>query len=224
LRNLDVIGTPLPLGGAQAVWFTQYDDLFNYPAVASPQTLFSLDIGGVLRTRWEAFAGPQPLFSGNLGTFVAVEGMVIMTPLMLVGLWQRRKSGFLRPFWMYALGLHVVMTLAFPFPGYRGGLLHSAAALVPFWAALAVVGLDDVVDWIARRRRHWNAGVAKWIFSVFLVALAVFLSLNIGFASRVAPVDEMPALYAELVARLPEDARVMIRKRAGLSLRMPIRR
>jgi hypothetical protein len=213
LRNLNEIGTPLPLGGAQAVWFTQYDDLFNYPAAASLETL---GIGGILRTRWEAFAGPQPLFSGNLGTFIAVEGLVIMTPLMLVGLWQRRKSGFLRPFWLYALGLHVVMTLVFPFPGYRGGLLHSAAALVPFWAALGAAGLDDVVDWMARRRRHWNPSMAKWIFSVFLVGLAIFLSLSIGFASRVAWADEMPSIYDELVARLPEDARMMINDPAQL--------
>src|SRR5690606_23001995 len=113
-------------------------------------------------------------------------------------------------------GVHVLMTLVFPFPGYRGGLLHSASALVPFWAALGVAGLDDVVDWIARRRRHWNATVAKWIFSVFLVALAIFLSRNIGLAGRVAPRGEMPALYAELVERVPEDARVMINDPAQL--------
>ena len=216
LRNLNEIGSPLPFGGAQAMWFTQYDDLFNYPAVASAETLLSLGFGGVLATRWEAFAGPQPLFSGNLGTFIAVEGMIVMTPLMLVGLWRRRTSGFLRPFWLYALGVHALMTLVFPFPGYRGGLLHSASALVPFWAALGVVGLDDIVDWIARRRRHWNATLAKWIFSVFLVALAIFLSLNIGLAGRVAPRGEMPALYAELVERVPEDARVMINDPAQL--------
>ena len=216
VRNLNAVGTPLPLGGAQAVWFTQYDDLFNYPAEALPQSLFSLGLSGVVGTRWEAFAGPQGLFSGNLGTFVAVEGLVIMTPLMLVGLWLRRKSGFLRPFWVYALGLHVVMTLIFPFPGYRGGLLHSAAALVPFWAALGIVGLDDVVDWIARRRRHWNAAVAKWIFSSSLVALALFLSLSIGLRSQVAPADTIPTLYAELLSRLPDNARVMINDPAQL--------
>lgn len=216
LRNLNALGTPLPLGGAQAVWFTQYDDLFNYPPESSPQSLFSLGLGGVLGTRWEAFAGPQALFAGNLGTFVAVEGMIVMMPLMLVGLWRRRKSDFLRPFWLYALGLHVVMTLVFPFPGYRGGLLHSAAALVPFWAALAVGGLDDVVDWLAQRRRHWNAAVAKWIFSGSLVALAVSLSLSIGLPSRVLPSVSMPALYAELVAHLPDNARVMINDPAML--------
>jgi hypothetical protein len=215
-RILAELGTPLPLGGAQAAWFTQYDDLFSYPAEASPQSLFSLGLGGVLRTRWEAFAGPQGLFAGNLGTFVAVEGMVVMTPLMLIGLWRCRHWDFLRPFWLYALGLHLVMTLVFPFPGYRGGLLHSAVALVPFWAALGVAGLDDVVDWIAHRRQHWNVGQAKWVFSSALLALGIFLSLSVGLRSRVVPSDTIPGLYAELLARLPDDTRMMINDPAML--------
>ncbi len=40
-RNLREIGTPLPLGGTQAIWFDQYDDIFNYPPDSSPQTLLS---------------------------------------------------------------------------------------------------------------------------------------------------------------------------------------
>ncbi|MFN8564457.1 MAG: hypothetical protein U0703_23205 [Anaerolineae bacterium] len=88
------------------------------------------------------------------------------------------------------------MTFVFPFPGYRGGLLHSAAALVPFWAALGAAGLDDVVDWVARRRRRWNARTAKVVFSGGLVVVAVGLSAYIGMSGRVAPRD--PAIYAEL--------------------------
>jgi hypothetical protein len=212
IRNLSAIGTPLPLGGAQAVWFTSYDDLFNYPPLAKPE---ALGLSGLLETRWEAFAGPEGLFSGNLGTFVAVEGMVMLTPLMLLGLWRRRASPFLRPFWLYALGLHLVMTLIFPFPGYRGGLLHSAAALVPWWAALGVAGLDDAIEWTARRR-HWNVTTAKRIFSSALVALAILLSLTIGVRARVPASTEMPGVYAELQARLPPDARIMINDPAML--------
>ena len=77
-------------------------------------------------------------------------------PLMLVALWRRRRHAFLRGFWLYALGLHLAMTFIFPFSGYRGGLFHSAAALFPWWMALGVVGLDDVIDWIAQRRRQWK--------------------------------------------------------------------
>ena len=138
-----------------------------------------------------------------------------MTPLMLIGLWRRRSQSFLRAFWLYALGLHLAMTFVFPFPGFRGGLLHSAAALLPWWVALGVVGLDDCVDWVARHRRRWNAASAKWIFSAALLMVAVFLSLSIGLGNRVAA-PTMPSVYRELLEKVPPDARVMINDPAQL--------
>jgi hypothetical protein len=200
MRNLDVIGSPLPVGGVQAMWFTTYDDLFNYPPQASPQTFFAGGIGLLFSTRWEAF-------TANLQTFIAVEGMIVLTPLMLVGLWQRRRDRFLRGFWLYALGLHIVMTLVFPFPGYRGGLFHSAAALLPWWAALGVAGLDDVVGWAGRRRR-WHVPTAKRVFSGALLVFVLFLSLSIALPRRVTV--HTPELYTLLADALPPDARVMI--------------
>jgi uncharacterized membrane protein YczE len=199
LRNLSVVGTPFPVGGADAIWFTAYDDLFNYPAGASPGDLFAGGLGLFFESRWMGFIN-------GLGTFIAVEGLVAMAPLMLLGLWNRRREPFLRGFWLYALGLHLVMMLVFPYPGYRGGLFHSAAALVPWWAALGAVGLDDLVDWIAQRRRRWRPGTAKQVFSAALVLLAVVLTLSTYRPSN----NETPALYRDLVATLPDDARVMI--------------
>ncbi len=208
IRNLNAIGTLLPLGGTQSIWFTEYNDLFNYPPAASPAVLFANGLNIFLSSRWEAL-------TNNLGTLVAVEGLIIMTPLMLVGVWQRRHDDFLRGFWIYALSLHLAMTLVFPFPGYRGGLLHSAAALVPWWAALGIVGLDACVDWIARRRRRWNPKSAKWIFSVALVVLAAFLSISIALPNRVREHD-MPGLDQTLLQLLPPGSRVMINDPAQL--------
>ena len=91
LRNLALVGSPLPVGGAQAIWFTDYNELFNYPADANPARLFADGLGLSLRTRWEALVN-------NLGTFVAVEGMIVVTPLMLIGLWRRRGEPFVRGF------------------------------------------------------------------------------------------------------------------------------
>ncbi len=208
VRNMSVLGSPMPLGGTQTIWFTSYDDLFNYPPLSTPATLFANGIGEFVASRWLAL-------TNNLGTFVAVEGMIVMTPLMLVGLWNRRRVEFVQPFWIYVVGLHLAMTFVFPFPGYRGGLLHSAAALIPFWAALGVVGLDDVVEWIARRRRRWNARSAKAVFSVGLVLVAVLLSLMIGLPTRVLPQMGSP-LDEALKKQLPTDARVMINDPAQL--------
>ncbi len=208
MRNMNVIGSPMPLGGTQTIWFISYDDLFNYPPLSTPATLFANGIGAFVSSRWLAL-------TNNLGTFVAVEGMVVMTPLILVGLWRRRRAEFLQPFWIYVVGLHLAMTFVFPFPGYRGGLLHSAAALIPFWAALGVVGLDDLVEWIARKRRRWNARSAKSVFSIGLVAMAVLLSMMIGLPNRV-PVQSASPLYRALHEQLPTDARVMINDPAQL--------
>jgi hypothetical protein len=199
-RNLAEIGTPLPLGGTQSIWFAEYNDIFNYPPNATPATLFAHGLDVVIGGRREALLN-------NIGTFVAVEGLIIMTPLMLIGLWRRRRDRFLLPFGLYALGLHLAMTFVFPFPGYRGGLLHSAAALIPFWAVLGVVGLDDVVDWIARRRRRWHAQTAKRVFSRGLILIAIGLSVVIGSGGRVSPGDT--AAFAELSQNLPADARIL---------------
>jgi hypothetical protein len=181
--------------------------LFNFPPDANLNTFFSNGLGALFESRWTAFLN-------NLGTFIAVEGLVVVTPLMLIGLWKRRREGFLRPFWLYALGLHVAMTLVFPFPGFRGGLFHSSAALIPFWSTLGVAGLDDAVDWIAKRRRTWNATTAKWIFSAGLATLAIALSLS-NISSGVIK-KSTPALYERLNAILPDNARLMINDPAQL--------
>jgi hypothetical protein len=207
VRNLSAVGSPLPVGGTQGIWYGDYNDLFNYPPDASPQTFFADGLGLLLSTRWEALLE-------NLKTFVAIEGMIVLTPLMLIGLWVRRRDGFLRGFWLYALGLHLAMTLLFPFPGIRGGLFHSASALLPWWAALGAAGLDDAVDWIARRRKNWKAGTAKWIFSAALLGFIVILSLMIALPRRVNV--GTPSLYTWLMGQVPPDARVMINDPAQL--------
>lgn len=207
VRNLEAVGTILPTGGTDAIWFTSYDELFNYPPGASPETLFTDGLGPVLQSRWKAL-------TNNFMTWWAVEGMVIIAPLMLVGLWNRRQDRFLGPFWLYALGLHLAMTFIFPYPGYRGGLFHSAAALIPFWMALGVVGLDDVVVWVSARRRTWQPVRARRVFSAGLVLIALVLSFNVGMNGRV-PADK-PTLYQQLESVLPSDARVMINDPAAL--------
>jgi hypothetical protein len=200
-RNLTTIGTVLPTGGTQAVWYTRYDDLFNYPPDASPQTFFANGLGLFIESRWDAFWQ-------NLGTVVAVEGIVIFAPFMLLALWTRRRDPFWRGVIWFAIGIHAAFTLAFPFPGVRGGLLHAAAALMPFWVVLGVVRIDDVVDWVARRRKRWHPQTAKRIFTLGALLSVIWFSLTIALPRRVT--THTPELYAALDAYLPPDARIMI--------------
>ena len=202
MRNLNVIGTLLPVGGAQGIWFTQYDDIFNYPAAATAETFFANGFSTLFQSRWEAL-------TGGMMTLIAVEGMIVLAPLMLLALWRRRSQAFLRGFWLYALGMHLAMILIFPYPGLRGGLFHSAAALVPWWMALGVAGLDDAIDWVSARRRRWNPQQARRIFSAALVILAVLLSAMTTLP-RIAQRNSTSALYPALQTLLPSDARVLI--------------
>ncbi|MBK8021344.1 MAG: glycosyltransferase family 39 protein [Chloroflexi bacterium] len=202
VRNLQAIGAPLPLGGTQAIWFREYNDIFSYPPDASMERFFADGPALLWETRREALVN-------NLATVIAVEGVVVLLPLMLLGLWRRRRDRFLHPFVLYALGMHLAMTFIFPYPGYRGGLLHSAAALIPFWSALAVIGLDSAVEWLSRRRRGWRTGTAASFFSAGMVLLAAALAVFYASSGRVAPASETPALYAELQAVLPEGVRVL---------------
>lgn len=204
-RNQAATGSPLPVGGTQAIWFTAYDELFSYPPDASPQTLLSGGPDALISSRWYG------LING-LQTFVAVEGVIFIAPLMLTGLW-RQRTDFTRGFWLYALGVHLAMTLIFPFPGARGGLFHSAAALVPWWMAFGVCGLDDVLAWAVKRRRRWRLQTATGIFGAALVLFTVGFAVMLAASARPSPVSP---LYAAVREALPSDARVMSADPAAL--------
>jgi hypothetical protein len=201
IRNLTEIGTPLALGGVQGIWYREYDDLFAYPPVNTPQTFFADGVGVLFESRWMAFIQ-------NMLTLIAVQGMILMTPFMCLALYKRRKDRFLWAFALYAIGLHLLMTLIFPYPGYRGGLLHSAIALIPFWGVLGVLGIDDVVDWISARLEHWKPIRTKRIFSVGLFGLALILTISVSFPAR--NVANTPRFYIQLREKLPTNAVVMI--------------
>jgi hypothetical protein len=191
------------------MFFTEYDDLFLYPAGATLQRFVdTLGWGGFWHTRVEAVFGPQGGLSGNLATFIAVEGMIFLAPFILIGLLRRLRDPFLWPLVIAALAIHAVFTFVFSFAGYRGALLHSAGALVPFWAVLGVLGVQDVIGWVAQRRRNWKRDSAMRVFGVALVVMAVFLISILSMRYKQRPSEYTVAFYAEVDAALPENARV----------------
>jgi hypothetical protein len=201
-RMTAITGAPLPLGGLQGAWLTEYNDLFRYPPDASAAEFFTNGPGLFIDTRWTALLQ-------NIQTLLFVEGWIVLMPLALIGLWQAWQSNwhFVLPFTLFALGLHAAMTLVFPLPGWRGGLFHGASALIPWWGALAVVGLDAAVDWIARRRRRWRPQQAKAVFTAGIVLLAAVLSIaNLAGRSRSGESNRTQIL----LEALPADARVLI--------------
>lgn len=207
VRNLNAVGSILPVGGTQAIWYTGYNDLFNYPADANPQTFFADGLDLLIASRLEAV-------SVTLQNFIVVECAIVLTPFVLLALWNRRREAFWRGVIWFALGIHIAMTFVFTFPGMRGGLFHAVTALLPFWMVLGLLGLDEIIEWVAKRRRRWRPQSAKWVFSLGVLGLVLFLSLSTALPRRT--LAGTPPRYPILTQTLDADARVMVNDTAML--------
>jgi len=168
-RNWRVVGTPLPGGGLQTLWLRSYNDLYSYGRAFTPETYLAWGWGNILRSKLNVAAD-------NLLTIITVDCLVFLFPFALVGIWSLRKRRLYWPLLLYAPLLWLAMTIAFTYPGHRGGLLHSSAAWLPFVFPAAMVGLDRTIAWAARRRRTWDISQASQVFGVGVVLLAVMLS------------------------------------------------
>lgn len=168
-HNLAIYGRLQPPGGLRALWLIDYNDLFSYPPDLNPASYFAAGLGPILLSKWQALLA-------NLATVVAVQGLVFLLPLAVVGGWRRWRTAGLFPGVLYGVLLFAAMTVGFSLVGTRGGWLHSGAALVPFIMAAASLGLDDVVRWVARHRSAWRAPQAWRVFSAASVALAAVIT------------------------------------------------
>lgn len=200
VRNLDIIDAPLPSGGIRTMYLRGYNEIFAYPVDWSAQNFFEWGWGNILQSRAQALLT-------NSATWLLIEGLVVLAPFALVALWQRRHQPFLTGFWLYALGLHLVMTFIFAYPGSRGGLFHSSAALLPFWAVLGILGLDAGIDKMVQWR-NWKRHEARLVFGTTVVIMAALLGglwLTLQLRNRDAAPD-----YENLAESLPADARLMV--------------
>ena len=208
LRNLDSTGAILPIGGTQTIWLANYDALFAYPPGATMEAFFADGAGLFIESRIEGLRS-------NFLTLIAVEGSIALAPFMFIGLWLRRQQTFLRPVMLFILGLHLAFTFVFTYPGIRGGLFHGAAALVPWWSALAIIGLDHSVTWLAKRRSHWNPATARVVFTWGMVGIIAMLTIVISQTRDQAAADTH-ATYAYLQDNFPAGTRFMSNNPAEL--------
>jgi len=178
LRNLSAIGAPLSTSGSQTIWMCNYDELFAYGQQFDLTHLLSC--GNVIATRLNGVAS-------GLVHWLAEAGMIFLAPLIAIGLWREWRQRVFQVALWYALLLFAAMTLVFTLAGDRGGLFHSTAALLPFFYAAAPIGLDAVIDWIARRRRKWNAATAKQVFSAMFVVYTVLMSFMVYRGRVIGP-------------------------------------
>jgi 4-amino-4-deoxy-L-arabinose transferase-like glycosyltransferase len=171
-RNWHVIGRPLSAAGARTIFLRNYDELFSHGTLPSLEHYLAWGWINIARSKLEAGWT-------SLQTLIAVNNLVFLAPLSLIGFWATRRRSFLWPAWAYGAALYGVMTLLFTYPGMRGGLFHSSATLLPALFAASTVGLDTAVGWVARRRRQWDRHQAQRFFSLGVVVLAMGMSLLI---------------------------------------------
>jgi hypothetical protein len=220
-RNLIVAGSLMPKGTSRAMWLLSYDELFSYPAtLLTPARWWQAGLLTILRVRTEALLT-------NLGNLFAVNGMIFLGPLMIVGVLRLRRQALAKLGMLYLVLLLLIMTVAFPYAGTRGGLFHSSAALMPLLWALAAVGLESAVAWIGRRR-DWPIDKAVSFFRVGAIVLAAGMTAGLFWTKVIgpdlnAPRWEAPAKASERVgsklAELdPGVEKVAVNNPPGLSL------
>ena len=185
-RNWLQVGQPLPAGGTQTLWLRHYDEVFNYPANLTPADYFGSGWKLILASKWTAL-------QSNAASLAVVQGGVVAFPFVLAGLWRCRRVPLVALSVIYGLALFALMTLAFSFPGARGGYFHSGAALLPVFGAAALVGLDAVVEAAARRLPHWQPDKSKPVFTMLLVASTLGLTAVVFGLRVIGPDPQRPA-------------------------------
>lgn len=190
LRNQWLIGAPLASGGTLTLWLTAYDDIFTlHPEILTPVNYFAAGWGAILEGKWFGL-------TTALGTAIGPLCSIAAFPFALIGGWKLRRHPRYGPVWLYGGLLFAVMTLVFTFPGARGGLFHSGAALLPFVIPAALVGVDISVEAVARRLPHWQPEKSKPIFALLLVALILTLTAFLFLRRLAAPQPEL--FYADI--------------------------
>lgn len=168
-RNLALFGGPFASGGFKALWFIDYDDLFIFPAsILTPARWLANGLDEIIQARLWAFGQ-------NIQSMLAVQGMIVLAPLVVWGFWIKRKMRIVQVSVVAWVSLLLLMTIPFPFAGARGGFFHSAAALQPLFWAVVPCGLEGFVCW-GIRVRGWRAVQARRVFTFSILVLAMMLS------------------------------------------------
>jgi hypothetical protein len=177
VRNMAVTGSPLASGGTKTLWLTNYDDLYCYGCDLSLQSYLAWGWGNILSSKLSALGV-------NLQRFLAENCLVFLLPLAIIGFYRlRRRAAFVNSLVYLAL-IFLAHTLAFTYPGPRGGFFHASSAILPFLFVAAMEGLEGMVRWVGQRRR-WNVRQAVMVFATAAVLIAAVLSVYV--ANRVLP-------------------------------------
>jgi hypothetical protein len=198
LRQLEVFGSISPSAASgRILWITEYRELWSISGTPSPTTLLEQGLGPLLASRVGGLVAA-------LGIYALMPLMAVFTPLLLVGLWQRRHDTSFHPFVVYGVLLFAASGLLFAVHVPYGTFIHSAVALLPHTFLLVPVGLVAVVRWVAERRSTWDVRRATAVFTAGAIFIAVLGSVHRG-AILTGYWTERQADRAPIVARLVQE-------------------
>ena len=219
LRNLFSFGSIFAPGSGRAIWLTAYNELYAFPASQLTfERWLSSGFVEILRVRGWALGL-------NILTAFAVQGSIFLAPLVVVGMWTKRKD------WRVSVGASgwlvgfLAMTLIFPFQGARGGFFHAGAGFQPLFWALVPVGLLVFVNWVSRFR-NWEVKRAIKLFAGGIVGLAIIMTVFVTWQRLIADNRSAPSwgkseiAYQEVEAYLndlnvPSEVVVMVNNPPG---------
>ncbi len=180
VRMWRVTGGPLSPGGLKTAWLTSYNALFTYPASAlSLSDWLASGLGAILTARLQAILS-------NLVSLLVVNGLIYLWPLVFWGAWRLRANRLVRLAAGYLLLLFLAMSLAFPFPGTRGGFFHSASAVMPMVWALAPFGLEAFLEWMSARR-GWKVEPALRVLGAGMAVIAAVVTVGLFVSREIGP-------------------------------------
>ena len=162
-RNYTLFDSFLAPGGGRLLWLANYNQTFIYPSDA-------LTREGFLQAGWgAALQNRLTAFQMNLNNAIAAQGEIFLLPFILLGLREAKINLRVRIAVTGWLILFAVMTIVFPFAGWRGSFFHAGAAFQPMWWVAAPMGIDAVLHWLRRRGRFMD----RHALPVFLTAIVV---------------------------------------------------
>lgn len=167
VRNLVVFNSMTPPGSSHVLWMTDYNQIFSFnPEGYTFQSLLSTGWRAILQARFSALWQ-------NLGTAIFAQGMIFLSPFILLGAWKNRRS----PSVIIACTGWTMLLFAesflFPFASVQGGFFHAGAVFQPMWFVLAPVGIEELGEIVTRRKSNQKM---QWFFQTLLVMVAIFIS------------------------------------------------